>query len=708
MQEALRLDTSPEIVYYVLNQVAIRLGLQVDRTHIDFSHCGELDQVSGFLEALRKTGEQVDLRLTERNVEKLTELQDYLAEGFPLVLVAGSESIEEIIVLTRFDFGKYEAVWFNPTRIRRVRPGTIRRFFRKHKSTEVHVLVGQDELECRTLSTAKSSVNHDDDHHHPHLSPVRRFWRMLYMDRRDVLTVGLFALVASILALATPLAVESLVNVVSWGVYLQPLLILSLMLLICLGLGAIMRVLQTIMVEIIQRRQLVRIVSDLAHRFPRAKRSDLKAVYPRELANRIFDIMTIQKATAVLLFDGVSILLTTILGLVLLAVYHPFLLGFDLVLILTMSLIVWGLGRGGIRTAIDESITKYRIVHWLQDVIDSPIAFGTNGGQTLAVDRANRLTVDYIDARKQQFRVVLRQVVFAVGLQVLASTVLLSLGGWLVIRGELTLGQLVASELVVTVVVGAFAKAGKSLEKFYDLMAGIDKVGHLLDLSVNSHKKSLATPDRPWNLCWSGVQIHRGLTHVSVPDGALESGKSLAIQDGGYGGSSLLALAFTGLHPVTSGGIQTEGIEVVDLEQPEGDGGVACAGRVEIFHGTLSDNVALGRSRVGRGRVRQVLQEVGLWPVIAKTTEGVNTRLQTGGYPLNDLQARLLVLARALAGRPQLLVIDHLLDSFEGERLEQLWSTLTAPDAPWTLVVATDRSDLASRCDQVIKVETKQ
>ena len=158
--------------------------------------------------------------------------------------------------------------------------------------------------------------------------------------------------------------------------------------------------------------------------------------------------------------------------MVLLAVYHPFLLGFNIVLLIAMLSIIWLLGRGGVRTSIDESIAKYKLAHWLQDVISYPGAFKINGGEDLAVEKANSLAAEYLEARESQFRVVIRQVTFAIGLQVFASTALLGLGGWLVIGGQLTLGQLVASELVVTVVVGAFAKAGKSLEKFYDFDGG--------------------------------------------------------------------------------------------------------------------------------------------------------------------------------------------------------------------------------------------
>ncbi len=114
---------------------------------------------------------------------------------------------------------------------------------------------------------------------------------------------------------------------------------------------------------------------------------------------------------------------------------------------------------------------------------------------------------------------VIRQVVFAVGLQVVASTALLALGGWLVIDGQLTLGQLVASELVVTVVVGAFAKAGKSLEKFYDLMAGIDKVGHLLDIPTDPRHEPGQLPEDPSKSAGAIWSFQGRATQSKTPSG---------------------------------------------------------------------------------------------------------------------------------------------------------------------------------------------
>ena len=132
-------------------------------------------------------------------------------------------------------------------------------------------------------------------------------------------------------------------------------------------------------------------------------------------------------------------------------------------------------------------------------------------------------------ARRQHFRVLLRQFAFALCLQALASTVLLGVGGWLVVTGELTLGQLVASELVVTAIVSAFAKIGKSLESFYDLMAAVDKVGHLLDLPIEPPPQYCDPGEGPASVKWQNLALTSADPHKSISSLTVEAGSRLGI-----------------------------------------------------------------------------------------------------------------------------------------------------------------------------------
>ncbi len=693
-------------VVELLRRIGICLGQPVDATALNLGDVPPTDLEDNDFGLLIAGGRQVGIFISELELVA-DDVASSLTEGFPVILAeeSGNFWLFEGLVGSRI-----EASYISDTvETKVIKQRRIKRLFLDNP--DVRCLVAKRELECGDMSSEAHGGGHDgghgDHHHHEHMPPLQRFTALLRLDQRDIWAVALFALVAGILSLATPLAIESLVNVVSWGTFIQPLLVLGVMLLACLGIAGVMKILQTIVVEIVQRRQLVRIVGDLAHRFPRANQAALSGVYPRELANRVFDIMTIQKASAVLLLDGISIALTTVMGLLLLAFYHPFLLGFDIVLVICMVSITRLLGRGGVRTAIDESITKYKIAHWLQDILSTPAAFKVNGGEKLAVERANRLTSNYLQARKLQFRVVLRQVTFAIGLQVIASTFLLGLGGWLVMKQQLTLGQLVASELVVTVVVGAFAKAGKTLEKFYDLMAGVDKVGHLLDIPVDPRSDLGELPEGPASVRWDDLDFHFDLTGSTcvVPAYEIKPGSSVAVVGHYRAGKSLLVRSLAGLIRPHHGMAEIAGYDA-QTAALGGEGklvGYACRG--EAFHATIEENVDVGRSFVGQKRVREALDQVGLWESVLRLPGGTRTMLQSGGSPLSNTQRAQLMIARAIAGRPKLLLIDSLLDDLTPDVRDSLLDKLTGDDVPWTLVIVTNQLEIANRADETLELK---
>lgn len=688
--------SSDERIYDLLRRIGLCLNTTVDRSDLNLGDIPQATRDADELAVMQAGAQQVGILIKETRV-RAQEVTSFLNEGFPVVI---AENNGVIWLLERPSGRRIEASQIGQTvsyeMLKRSRVQDLL------DNPNNRAFVAKRELECAALSVDQAhDHDHDSDHH---ASPLRRFISMLRLDQRDIWTLVLFALVAGILSLATPLAIESLVNVVSWGTYIQPLLVLAFMLLACLGLAGVLSILQAVIVEMIQRRQLVRIVGDLAHRFPRAVQESIQGHYPRELANRVFDIMTIQKASATLLLDGVSIVLTTTVGLLLLAFYHPFLLGFDIVLIISMVSITWVLGRGAIQTAIDESIAKYRIAHWLQDMLSMPSAFKVNGGETLGIERANRLTADYLVARQNQFRVIIRQVTFAIGLQVVASTALLGLGGWLVIQQQLTLGQLVASELVVTVVVGAFSKAGKSLEKFYDLMAGIDKVGHLLDIPVDARFELGELPEGPALVRWESLvfSFKKTGSKVQIPAAELKPGTSTAIIGSDSSGKSLLIKTLAGLVNPSQGSAEIAGTEANRAALAGEWRLVGHAGETEIFHSTVEANVDLARGNIGRNQVREALVQVGLWDDIIRLPDGLKTVLQTDGYPLSKSQKSLLMIARAIVGEPRLLLVDGLLDALGPASQVRVWDAIAGKNKPWTLLVASNQREISDRCDQKI------
>ena len=252
---------------------------------------------------------------------------------------------------------------------------------------------------------------------------------LLRLERRDVWTILAFALGVGLLSIVTPAAIEALVNTVAFGVLLWPVVILALVMLAFLCFSALLRAMQVVVAEYMQRRIFARTANEFATRFAQGEMQSFDGRNPTDIVNRFFELATVQKSITSLLVEGVSIVMITVVGLIVLSFYHPYLLTFALVMVGLVAFLLGVLGIGGVRTSIDESYAKYDLAAWLEELAKCPHTFRFGRGGTLAIDRANELSGAYVDARKKHFRVVWRQTIFALLLEAIASTVLLGLGG---------------------------------------------------------------------------------------------------------------------------------------------------------------------------------------------------------------------------------------------------------------------------------------
>jgi len=558
-----------------------------------------------------------------------------------------------------------------------------------------------------TADTASSSHSRGGGTPAPH----HRFFELLKPERADVVVIVLFSIINGVLLLATPLAVDAVVNNIAFGgqqrVYVQALLVLSVALFAFLALLAVLRGAQHYVMEIIQRRIFLRITADLAYRLPRTETVALEQTLGPELVNRFFEVITVQKGSSLLLLEGINVILAALIGLLVLGFYHPFLLAFDLVLIVGLAFVVFIMGRGAVRTSIRESYAKHAVAGWLEQIALFPLLFKNRGAAELALQRADLLGREYLEARRAHFRVLLPQICGLLTLQALASAALLTIGGALVLGGELTLGQLVASELIVGAILASVSKFGKHLESWYDAMAAVDKLGYLADLPIEREHGEVPAPR-------SGpaeVEL-RQLTFGYDPNRPLLQDLSLRFRPGGrvaivsaagYGASTLLDLLY-GLRPPQQGMILIDGLDLRHWDLAALRQQVALVRGVEFVEGTIAENVRLGRADVSLDDVRRALECVGLIQAVLKFPDGLDTQLRPGGRPLSSTQRIRLVLARAIIGRPRLLLLDELLEGLDLQTVAELEKYLFEPSNPWTLVLVTRDPDLVKHCDEVVNL----
>jgi ABC-type bacteriocin/lantibiotic exporter with double-glycine peptidase domain len=539
------------------------------------------------------------------------------------------------------------------------------------------------------------------------LSPWERLMGLLQAERRDLGLVVLYAIGVGVLGLAGPLTVQVIVNTVALGAFRQQLYVLTILLLVCLGLAAFLQALQRYVVELLQRRLFVRMVADLSERLPRVELQTYERQSGPELVNRFFDVLTVQKSMSSLLMDGIAATFSALSGMAILALYHPALLGFDVVLIISVVLLLFGWSRPATDSAVYESKKKYAVVSWLEEIAAHPRLYKLGGGSELAARRSDLLAREWLGARQKHFRGFFTQYTAALALQAAANSALLLAGGYLVIEGQLTLGQLVAAELIVAGALAGFAKFADKLETVYDLLAAVDKLGQLVDLPLErTHGWRAAPPTLPLALRVRGLKqtTSEGRTLFDNLGFDVRRGERTLIVAGDGSGRSALADVLLGLREPEEGRIMVDEADVQELCLDSLRERIALVRGTEHVSGTIAENVSLGRALVGPAEVRAALKTVGLGQIIEDLADRVDTKLNASGSPLTENERARLAVARAIAPNPRLLIVDGLLDVLDEPTRLDLLGALTSHRNDWTLIVLSRDPALASRFDRTLEL----
>lgn len=523
------------------------------------------------------------------------------------------------------------------------------------------------------------SASEGTDTHGP--TPQRRLLAWMMGERADLLTLLVYALFVGLLGIVTPVAVQSLVTTVTFGTLTQPLVVLAVLVLGALAFAATLRALSFWVVEVIRRRFFARVCAALASRLGRVDRSALGAAGGRELANRFFDVFTAQKAAVSLLVDGVDVVLTVVVGMLVLGFYHPLLLALDVVLVVFVALVVLFLGREGPRTAIAASHKKYETAAFFQQLADGAAAHRLGAGPDLVARDAEVHAREWLAARAAHFGVVLNQTASMLALQAIATAALVGVGGFLVIGRQLTLGQLVAAELIVTTVVGALAKVGKHLEGYYELLASLDKVGHLLDVALEPEGALHALPG-PLSVALEGV---RTLAQQKVTLHVGEAEKVVVLLESPEERARVADLLTTLGRP-ERGRVALGALDRRELDLDAIRRRIALVREGDLVRGSVLENVRMGRP-ASVELVRARLARVGLLSLVDALPEGLDTSLGTSEVALTAAQSARLAVARASVAGADLVVVDGAFDALPASDAASLAETLV--ECAGTLVVLT-------------------
>lgn len=543
-------------------------------------------------------------------------------------------------------------------------------------------------------------------------TPIRRLFRMLSLDRAEIMIIYAYAIFHGLINLSLPLGIQAIIGFVisaefsaSWG-------LLIFIVVIGVAVAGIIQVLQLSLTELIQRRIFTRASFEFAYRIPKFKFEALGSYYPPELMNRFFDTLSIQKGLSKILIDVSSALLQILFGMILLSLYHPFFVFFGFFLIVLISLIFFFTGQKGLKTSILESKYKYEVAHWLEELARVMGTFKLAGQTDLPLRRTNDYLNNYLRFRKQHFRVLIIQFGNIVGFKTVITAGLLILGSVLVINNEINLGQFVASEIIILLVLSSAEKLILSMETVYDVLTGLEKLGQVTDIDTeNEEGLDLEEIVKDQQLSLELVDLSyqfKGYTNKAVDKVSLkvDAGERVAITGVNESGKSTLINLISGLLMDYEGSILYNGVPLGDINIMSfrsviGDN----LSLQDLFYGTLEENISVGKEEVNTEDILWAIKQVGLSDFFKRLPKGLHTAIRPEGQGLSASVKQKIIMARTIAEKPKLIVMDNTLHDLEYEDRKHIAELLTNRSYDWTLVTVTNDPLVLDRCDKVVTME---
>lgn len=652
------------------------------------------------------------LKRVQKNDSDL-ELILRVSEKFDLKIKSGFETSKEIFKKKNFeDFIFFDSqnypfvltkTFFNYYKIKNI---LTNQFFWIHRKTFFQNFPFQEE-KIFTFSQIEKSIFHEVHSHtdHTYLDTLKS---IIEIEKRDIWIMTIYSIAIGFLSLVIPIGIQSLVNILNFGTIFQPIIILTVLVILALSFAGVLSIMQFFLAELIQQRVFVRIASTISKRISLYQRDSFEKVHLPELSNYFLDISTIQKSLTLLLTDGMAIILQTVIGLLVLILYHPIFILFDLILIFSIWMIIRVLGQNGIETSIYESKAKYATESWMEEISQNKNSFRSKNSSEFAILKVEAHTKDYLKYRSKHYKVLFKQMIGFISIQAIGSGFLLGLGGYLVIKGEITLGQLVAAEIIVAKILDKFPKIGKYLESFYDLCASLDKINYLLDMDIEEKKKECFETNlkKPFHLQIQSLNHQKNETLI-LKNINLEiaSGECVGIFGETNSGKTTLLEILYGLHIPTSGNIifNTHRLSELDIFELRND--IAYMAKTEIFSGTILDAVRLGNFSLNYTEIREALERVGLGEKISELKDGLNTKIYRNHYPLKRDELYKLMFARTFLTNAGLIIIDDSLKNLEMNSKEKIISELIQEKKKSTILIAASNKEDLKFCDHIYSLQ---
>jgi ABC-type bacteriocin/lantibiotic exporter with double-glycine peptidase domain len=543
-------------------------------------------------------------------------------------------------------------------------------------------------------------------------NPLKRFARLLQVERKEIYSILLFAIFSGIINLSLPLGIQSIINLIGGGIVSTSWIILVIIVILGVAMTGVLQVFQLSINENLQQKIFAKSAFEFSYRIPRFKMESTDQYYIPEMVMRFFETTIIQKGLSKILVDFSVASLQILFGLILLSLYHPFFIIYSLLFILFVYIIFRLTGKKGVDTSLKESGYKYDVVYWLVDLARSMDSFKMAGKTDLPLRRTDDLLKKYITARQSHFGVLKTQYYNLITFKVLVTAGLLLIGGLLVIEQQMNIGQFVAAEIIIILLISSVEKLIYSTETIYDVLTAVEKIASVTDIElerVDGNEFTTGIDDRGMAIELRDYKYRFNFEEEYILNNInlkIEPGDKVCLSGFNGSGKSMLMHTLASIFHDFEGSLLYNDIPLanINLEYLREQIGSSFI-KEDIIQGSIIENITMGRESVNFEDVINASKMVGLHEYIQSMPKGYETYMHPEGIKLPKSRILKIKLARCIIAKPKLLLIEDHFNLLEKKYKEQVLEFLLDKNNKWTMVMVSNDIEIAKKMDYIVTID---
>jgi ATP-binding cassette, subfamily B, bacterial len=540
------------------------------------------------------------------------------------------------------------------------------------------------------------------------VNPVARILSLVKLERKEISAIYFYSILNGLIQLSLPVGVQAIIGFVLGGSMTSSLVILIALVVAGVLTTGLLQIGQMQIIEKIEQKIFIRYSFDFADRIPRFDLKKADAHYLPELVNRFFEIPALQKGLSKLLLDIPTASIQIIFGLLLLSFYHPAFILFGLILVFILWMILYYTGNKGLQTSLAESSYKYAVAAWLEELARLIKSFKFSKGSQLNLQKTDEKASHYLEARNKHFSILQFQYKILVAFKVVITAAMLIVGSILLVKQQLNIGQFIAAEIIIITIIASVEKLIGNLDSVYDVLTSVEKIAKLTDKPIEENGSYLLADSEKGfsvevkNLSFGYTEPQKILNNISF---AIRPGETVCITGKEGSGKSTLLKLISGSYKEFEGSLLINDVPIgnYELASLRSQTGILL-NELDIFHGTLLENISMGNTEIDVQQIIHLFKETGLHSFLASQKDGFDTWLDPTGKRLSRNVIHKILLVRALAGDPKLLLLEEPWLGIEQRYQDQIKKMLLKNFPNTTILVVSNDAEFAAQCDKTIDV----